>query len=333
MYYKDKLGILKSIFGPEKNVVLEPGFLIVDNNRFPIVDDVIILSSPEEYTEYAKNKLDLKGSVKGESSSDFSSDIQYSFGNEWREYYEILPEHEKEFFQYFDIVDLDEMRDSRVCDLGCGNGRWSYFLRNKCREIILVDFSNAIFIARKNLSRANNCLFFMCDLKKLPFKYDFANFIFSLGVLHHLPTPCLEEVRRIKKYAPTLLIFIYYALDNRPSYFRKLLKIITIIRRLLSEIKNRSFRKIISISGTYLVYLPLVYLGWLLKPFKLSSYVPLFDFYHSKSARRIQQDVYDRFFTSIEQRVAREEILQLKDSFSEVIISDNFPYWHFVCKR
>lgn len=333
MYYSDKLGILKSIFGPGKNVVLEPRYLIVDNNKFPIIDDVIILSSPEEYTYYVKNKLNFKTCVKNKSPSDFSSDIQYSFGNEWEEYYEVLTEHEKEFYQYFDIIDLDELHDFVVCDLGCGNGRWSYFLRNKCKEIILVDFSDAIFIARKNLSGSSNCLFFMCDLRKLPFKDDFADFLFTLGVLHHLPTSCLEEVRRIKKYAPTLLVFLYYALDNRPLYFRQLLGMVTIIRRLLSKIKNPSFRKIFSISGTYLIYLPLVYFGWLLKPFKLSSYVPLFDFYHSKSAKRIQQDVYDRFFTSIEQRVSREEILELRDSFSKVIISDNFPYWHFVCKR
>ena len=39
-------------------------------------------------------------------------------------------------------VDIEKLQEKRVSDLGCGNGRWSYFLKDKCREIILVDFSD-----------------------------------------------------------------------------------------------------------------------------------------------------------------------------------------------
>src|SRR5690606_4214648 len=131
-----------------------------------------------------------------------------------------LPEHREEFERYFDLVDWKSMANARVCDLGCGMGRWSAFAKDRCREIVLVDFSDAIFVARKNLGQAKNALFFMCDLKRLPFRDDFADFLFCLGVLHHLPTPCLEEVRALKRAAPKLLIFLYYALDNRPGYFR-----------------------------------------------------------------------------------------------------------------
>jgi hypothetical protein len=51
------------------------------------------------------------------------------------------------------------------------------------------------------------------------------------------------------------------------------------------------------------------------------------------SLTRIRQDVYDRFFTSIEQRVSKQEILELSDTFSEIVISDEVPYWHFLCKK
>jgi len=202
-----------------------------------------------------------------------------------------------------------------------------------CREIILVDFSDSIFIARKNLQGANNCLFFMADLKKLPFASDFCDFLFCLGVLHHLPTPCLEEVLSLKRFAGTLLIYLYYSLDNKPVYFRLILKLVTLLRMYLCKIRNPVFREAFSQFGTFFFYFPLIFLGELLKPIRLSRYVPLYETYHGKSFKRIKQDVYDRFFTRIEQRVSKKEILKLREAFTSIIISENKPYWHFLCKR
>lgn len=332
MYYENKLDSIKDIFGA-KEAVLKDGFLFVDGRRYPVVDDVVIVSEPGEYTEFVKQRLAGAGQVVAGAASEIAGDIQYTFGEEWKNYPGILPEHEKEFNQYFDLVPQQTLEGKRACDLGCGMGRWSYFLSRTAKEIVLVDFSDAIFVARRNLKDAENCLFFMGDLKKLPFREDFADIIFSLGVLHHLPTDCLDEVRKLKRYAPENLIFLYYALDNRPFYFRAALGLVTLLRGLVSRIKNGAFRTAFSVAGTYFIYLPLVWLGKLLKPFGLSSNVPLYDFYKDKSPARIEQDVYDRFFTRIEQRVTRKDILRLKDTFSSVTVSDNLPYWHFLCER
>jgi SAM-dependent methyltransferase len=292
----------------------------------------VILLKDQQYTPFVSNALQKKLNER-ENSADFSANIQDSFGQEWKDYGKILAEHEKEFYQYFDIIDLNRLKELRVCDLGCGNGRWSYFLKDLCKEIILVDFSDAIFTTRKNLRDADNCLFFMGDLKALPFKNDFVDFLFCLGVLHHLPTSCLNEVRNLKNFASELLVFLYYAFDNRPVYFRGILKVVTVLRLQLSKIQSPILRRVFTTVGTYSLYLPMIYLGHILKPLHLSSYIPLYDFYHDKSVQRIQQDVYDRFFMSIEQRVSRTEILKLRDTFSEVIIADKLPYWHFLCIR
>ncbi len=57
------------------------------------------------------------------------------------------------------------------------------------------------------------------------------------------------------------------------------------------------------------------------------------EFYHHKGFERVRQDFYDRFFTPIEQRVSREQIMGLNDSFSRVSVSDQIPLWHFLCER
>ena len=109
--------------------------------------------------------------------------------------------------------------------------------------MVLIDFSDAIFEARRNLKEADNCIFFMGDLKKLPFRDDFADFLFSLGVLHHLPADCLDEVRNLKRFARKILIFLYYALDNRPLYFRMILKAVTLVRGMICRVRNELFRQ------------------------------------------------------------------------------------------
>ena len=170
---------------------------------YPIVDDVIILIDPSQYPAGLNKHLGQAKAGPENTPLDFAEDIQYTFGSEWQAFPKILPEHEQEFLQYFDLIDLHELKDLRVCDLGCGIGRWSYFLDNLCRELILIDFSEAIFVARRNLAHTENTLFFMGDLTRLPFMEDFCDFMFCLGVLHHLPVPALEAVSYTHLTLPT----------------------------------------------------------------------------------------------------------------------------------
>ena len=331
-YYANKISTLKDLFGTS-DVVLEKQGITVNGHSYPVVDDVIILLDPVQYPPSLSKLLSSSISILPNANlGDFAEDIQFTFGAEWLAYPDILPEHEEEFSLYFDLMDISTLENSRVCDLGCGIGRWSYFLRNRCRELILVDFSEAIFAARENLKGSSNAIFFMGDLKKLPFKNDFADLLFCLGVLHHLPVDALKEVVALKKYASTILIYLYYALDNRPLHYRMLLKMVTLVRFFVTQVKNPCFRNCFSSFIARTVYLPLVCLGKLLKPFGLSQQIPLFEGYDKKTMKRIEQDVYDRFFTRIEQRVTKKQILELEKCFSEVTISDNIPYWHFKCE-
>src|SRR5947208_15434438 len=106
MYYRNKIGSLQNIFG-SMEIELQEDYIRVGRREFPIRQDVI----------------DLTGLGPAPS---FAEDIQYTFGAEWQAHGQILPEHREEFDHYFDLVDLAALRDQRVCDLGCGSGRWSY---------------------------------------------------------------------------------------------------------------------------------------------------------------------------------------------------------------
>lgn len=331
-YYRDKIEILKDVFGTDE-VSLEPQGLRVGRRIYTIVDDVIVLLDDDQIPAGVKRRLLLKDEHAARDRPEFAEDIQFTFGEEWKSFPKILPEHEKEFHQYFDVVDLDELKGQRVCDLGCGIARWSHFLKDDVKELMLVDFSEAIFVARSNLRTCNHAIFFMGDLKRLPFRDDFADFIYCIGVLMTLPADALEETRALARYAPKLLIYLYWALDNRPLHFRLLLKAVTVLRESVCRIRNPRFRMAFTWFGLIFLYRPLILLGRSLNAFGLSHHVPLYDFYQDKAQERIRQDVYDRFFTRIEQRVSRKQIMRLEDTFSRVVISEGLPYWHFLCQR
>jgi hypothetical protein len=152
-------------------------------------------------------------------------------------------------------------------------------------------------------------------------------------VLHHLPTPALDEVRALARLAPRLLIFLYYALDNRPRVWQFALAAVTRLCLAAAAVRSPRARSALTEAALWLLYLPLIGLGKALAPFGLGRALPLYDFYHDKSRARIRQDVYDRFFTRIEQRYRRDQILGLRDRFREVVVSERLPYWHFLCRR
>lgn len=330
-YYEHKIEKIKEIFGVT-NLILTNDSVRVGSVVYPIVDDVIILLHPAQFPRELAQRLAGWTAVEPPPDA-VEKDIQETFGAEWDDFPEILPEHELEFEQYFDMVDIDQLRDKTVCDLGCGIGRWSHFLSGRVRDLVLVDFSQAIFVARRNLAAADNVIFFMGDIRHLPFRDDFADFLICLGVLHHLSGSALEEVRRVGRYAPRMLIYLYSALDARPSYYRLLLAPVNLVRRIVWRVRNPVFRSGFTWVGTFGLYFPLIWFGKALRPFGLANRIPLYDFYHDKSVKRIRQDVYDRFFTRIERRYSRAQIMTLTDTFQKITISQSIPYWHFLSVR
>ena len=153
--YSNKIETLQDIFGTD-DIILEKQNIIVNGHSYPVVDDVIILLDPSQYPSSVSRLLNSSPDISKKITTDFAEDIQFTFGAEWLTYPDIMPEHEDEFALYFDLINILDLKDARVCDLGCGIGRWSHFLKDKCRELILLDFSEAIFAARKNLKESEN---------------------------------------------------------------------------------------------------------------------------------------------------------------------------------
>ena len=63
------------------------------------------------------------------------------------------------------------------------------------------------------------------------------DFGYSLGVLHHVPDTAnaIASCARLLKPGAPLLLYLYYALDNRPAWYRALWRASDAVRRLLSR--------------------------------------------------------------------------------------------------
>ena len=333
-YYEGRLGELADLFGAGE-VSLVAGGLDVDGRFLPVVDDVIVVLDGDRLPDSLRARMARPpdpSSGPSVPAVPFAADVQRSFSEEWTTHPDILPEHQGEFDAYFDLVDLDSLAGLRVVDIGCGIGRWSHILAPRCRSIVLVDYSEAIFVARRNLAGAGNAIFVMADVLDLLFRPGAFDLAVCLGVLHHLPFDALDALRRLAPLADRHLAYLYYALDNRPAYFRWLLAGVTATRRALTRIQSARARAAVTTAITAAVYLPLSKADAVLRPVGLARYVPLSETYGGKSFKRLRQDAYDRFFTSIEQRFTRDQIRGLTDTFASVNISDALPYWHFLCE-
>jgi SAM-dependent methyltransferase len=330
-YYAGKETLLADLFGAV-TVEVHADHVVIDGRVLPVVEDVIITVAHDRLPPRARAAVLPSAGTSSRPGGAFAPDVQASFGQEWERFDAVLPEHVEEFAAYFDLVDLGSLGDARVADLGCGMGRWAAMLASHVDTIVLVDFSDAIFVARRNLVDAGNAVFVLGDVLDLPFRDDAFDFAYCLGVAHHLPVDALDVVRDLARLAPRLLVYLYYALDNRPAFFRAILHAVTAVRTRLSRVRSRRIQDAAVWLLTLGVYLPLAVVGRIVGP-RLRRVVPLAETYSGKSVLRIRQDVHDRFLTSIEQRFTRDDIRGLERSFSSVTISDGLPYWHFVCER
>ena len=141
---------------------------------------------------------------------------------------------------------------------------------------------------------------------------DSQDFGYSLGVLHHVPDTAkalADCVRKLKPGAPFLL-YLYYALDGRPAWYRALWRFTDLARRAIAPLPF-AVRKSVTSLIAGLVYWPLARLARTGERIGLAvSGLPL-SAYRNLSFYSMRTDALDRFGTRLEQRFTRDEIEQM----------------------
>ena len=81
----------------------------------------------------------------------------------------------------------NELKNKWVLDAGCGAGRFAEIALKAGAKVVALDYSSAVNAVKRNLYPHPNLFIVQADIYALPFRDDFFDFVYSLGVLQHTP--------------------------------------------------------------------------------------------------------------------------------------------------
>lgn len=263
-----------------------------------------------------------------------------SFGNEWHRFNTFTDKEITETGdEYFDIITEDMLNlDSIVLDVGCGSGRWSKYVAPKAKFIEAIDPSDSVFSAALLLQDVKNIRLTKASTDNIPFEDNSFDFVFSLGVLHHIPDTqkamkdCVNKVKK-KGY---FMVYLYYNLDNRSFLYRTLFSLSNFFRKIISSLPQKLKITICDLIAVF-IYMPFVFFSKLIALTGIDpklQQIPL-SYYVNKSFNIIRNDALDRFGTPLEQRFSRKEISTMMEQcgLQNIIFSNKSPFWHAVGQK
>jgi SAM-dependent methyltransferase len=265
-----------------------------------------------------------------------------SFGREWSAYDQSrLSSDERtgrRFDEYFGIFPWASLPTGAIgADVGCGSGRWALRVAPRVGVLHCIDASDlALEVARRNLAGQHNCQFHHASVDAIPLAPGSLDFCYSLGVLHHVPDTLagIRACASLLKLGAPCLLYLYYALENRPWWYRLAWQVADLVRRGVSRLPywpKRALTEFIAVS----IYWPLARLCAAVERLGWHSTVLPLSWYRDKSLYTLRTNAFDRFGTPLEQRFSRAQIetMMRKAGLNDIRFSENPPFWCAVGRR
>ena len=158
------------------------------------------------------------------------------FGEQWLRY----PDNEGYYGSlelFSDILapflGLDPMKGARVAEIGSGTGRLvNMLLEAGANHVIAVEPSDAFEVLCKNLRQPDKVTCLKISGDQLP-PYGHLDFVFSVGVLHHImdPRPVVETAFRALHPGGQFLVWLY-GREGNGFYLAAVMPLRTLTKRL-----------------------------------------------------------------------------------------------------
>lgn len=257
------------------------------------------------------------------------------FGEEWAAYDQRGlrgDEYDRWFDAYFGIMPRSAFnRGAEGFDLGCGSGRWAVGVAPRVGRLHCIDpAQKALDVARMRLASVDNIEFHLAAADSIPLPDSSQDFGYSLGVLHHIPDTAralADAVRKLKPGAPFLL-YVYYALDTRPVWFRALWQVSDVVRRGVVRLPFAA-RKATTTVIAALIYWPLARVAQLAEKMGINVESAPLSAYRHGTFYTMRTDALDRFGTQLEQRFTRAQIQEMMNGagLTNIRFSEREPFW------
>lgn len=234
-----------------------------------------------------------------------------SFGFEWTQFPEMYDEWSQRFLDYMQPHGDEFFRGKKVLDAGCGNGRFAYYAAKYGAEVWAIDLGSAVEVARRNTEQAGEVQVVQADLHRPPFAQESFDFIYSIGVLHHLPEPeeAFQELLRYLKPGGEIQIYLYWKPERQPIK-RALLAFVGVSRRITTRLPHR----IVYALAFPAAVAAFVFFVW---PYRLLKNTPGLESFAEKLPmkqytrfpfRVCVNDQLDRFSAPIENRYTKQQV-------------------------
>jgi SAM-dependent methyltransferase len=271
----------------------------------------------------------------GEPGGNIDSAVVDGFGDEWTRMDQgVLTgrEYDEAFESYFHIFPWRLLARNAVgFDLGCGSGRWARGVAPRVGALHCIDASPAALeVARRNLKGVQGVRFHLASVDSIPLLDASMDFGYCLGVLHHVPDTRLGlrcAVSKLRQGAP-LLVYLYYAFDNQPTWFRLLHEVSNGGRLLISRAPH-GIRYAASQAIAALVYWPLARLARIAERFSADVHSFPLSYYRKRRFYSMRTDALDRFGTRLEKRFTQTEVREMMEEagLTDIVFSDRAPFW------
>ena len=214
--------------------------------------------------------------------------------------------------------------------MGCGSGRWARLVSPKVGHLNCIDPSEAIYVAKRNLSNFDNISFYKNSVEDSVLPLASQDFGYSLGVLHHIPDTkrAIKACVDLLKTDAPLLLYLYYKFDNRPLYYRFIWRLSNLARQIICRLPSK-VKNIITDIAAILIYYPMSRLSYIFDKIGVDiSHFPL-SYYRNHSFYTMRTDARDRLGTPLEKRFTKLEIEKMmrQSGLKSIVFSDSLPYW------
>ena len=267
------------------------------------------------------------------------------FGHEWAVFdyaeTETAEALDAQFVAYCAPLDLARFDPAKsvASDFGAGSGRWTSRLAPYFSRVYALEPSDGASTVLKTKFAADPKIVVLQEtvgVNSIPVgSLDLA---MSLGVLHHIPDTALaiKDVARSIKPGGVFLCYLYYNLENKPTYYKFIFKGVNVVRRVISA-SPQPLRRFSATIIAALVYWPLARLSKVLSKLgRNTANLPLHH-YANMPFVMLANDALDRFGTSLEQRFSKAEITQMLGAanfdLTTLKFSEIEPFWTFAVNK
>ncbi|MFX1453206.1 MAG: class I SAM-dependent methyltransferase, partial [Promethearchaeota archaeon] len=265
----------------------------------------LIINKYKDFFEKHQNKFNIQFKNLKERFEKEKIKTASSFTFEWLNYPRVIKEFEKDWKRFFyPYIKPNNIKNKIVVDIGCGMAKHGFFTAKYGAKYIGIDLSEAVEAAYHNTKRFRS-LIIQADVYNLPLKGPLIDYYYSIGVIHHLPTPkegFLKIINLMKKDSK-ILIWVYSTYKNKRAFY-----IYNPLRKITTKLSKKKLY--------YLCHIPAIlthvfnYISRIFEKFHLKSIAKRIPFYYYNTFpyRFKHNDSFDILASPIQKYFSKDEV-------------------------